>query len=138
MEKLPLIKWDLIHPSCRSTFMALYDDLAKSHQLGMTPTLFRPFEGYRSPERQQLLFDQKKSKARPYQSAHQYGLAVDFVAWEKGAWSWHLNHDWDFLRSCASARGLINNIAWDRPHVEAPQFAEVRRALIPQISGSAA
>ncbi len=133
-----MIKWDLIHPECKGRFWRLYDMLGAGYKAGETPTLFIPFEGYRSPDRQQVLFDQKRTKARPYQSAHQYGLAVDFVPKVNGRWSWDGPHDWNYLRACASAVGLINDIEWDRPHVEAPSFARVRAALVPQIEGSAA
>ena len=138
MSSISVIKWDLIHPEARSRFLRLYDRLGAGYKAGETPTLFRPFEGYRSPDRQQMLFDQKRTKARPFQSAHQYGLAVDFVPWVNGRWSWDGPHDWNYLRACANAEGLINDIEWDRPHVEAPSFARVRAALVPQISGSAA
>ena len=44
------------------------------------------FEGYRSPERQQWLYDQGRTRdgkiityAKPWESFHQYGLAVDIV-----------------------------------------------------------
>lgn len=132
------LDWDLLHPTARSAFYRLYDRLGAAYEAGETPTLFRPFEGYRTPQRQQALFDQKRTKARPFQSAHQYGLAVDFVPWFDGHWSWDLSHDWDYLRRCATALGLDNSIEWDRPHVEARSFAAVRAALIPQIAGSAA
>lgn len=36
-------------------------------------------EGYRPPERQQTLLDEKKTAARPWYSYHQYGLAFDLV-----------------------------------------------------------
>jgi len=56
---------------------------------------FRLFEGFRSPERQQYLYSQGRARpgkivtrARPWTSYHQYGLAGDFVLFEHGAWSW--------------------------------------------------
>src|SRR5512134_2288927 len=56
---------------------------------------FRLFEGFRAPQRQQYLWDQgrvrpgaKVTNAQPWQSMHQYGLAVDLVLWENGKWSW--------------------------------------------------
>lgn len=133
-----MIKWDLIHPTVKPAFWRLYDALGAEYKAGKTPTLFVPFEGYRSPERQQILFDQKKTKARPYQSAHQFGLAVDFVPKVNGQWSWDLHHDWDALRRLAHAHGFDNDIVWDRPHVEARSFQKLRAALLPEISGSAA
>lgn len=48
------------------------------------------FEGYRSPERQDLLFNQKTgaTDAKAWSSWHQYGLAVDMVFGGPGKWSW--------------------------------------------------
>lgn len=47
---------------------------------------FQVFEAYRSPQRQRMLFAQGRTapgdivtKARPWSSYHQFGLAVDFV-----------------------------------------------------------
>src|SRR5712692_1332214 len=56
---------------------------------------FQLFEGLRSPERQQYLYAQGRTrpgpivtKAQPWTSYHQYGLAGDFVLFENGVWSW--------------------------------------------------
>lgn len=56
---------------------------------------FKIFEAFRFPERQQDLFAQGRTKpggivthAKPWYSYHQYGLAVDFVLFEDGKWSW--------------------------------------------------
>src|SRR6476660_7065269 len=56
---------------------------------------FRLFEGFRSPERQQYLYAQGRTrpgsiitKAPPWTSYHQYGLAGDFVLYENRAWTW--------------------------------------------------
>jgi hypothetical protein len=56
---------------------------------------FKIFEAYRYPERQADLYAQGRTTsgnivtyAKPWQSYHQYGLAVDFVLFENGSWSW--------------------------------------------------
>ena len=93
-------------------------------------TLFKPFEGYRSPERQNYLFHvMKTTKARAFQSAHNYGLAVDFVPFVDGKWSWDNHHDWEALRYLASQRGLLTPIKWDLPHVEHPIWFAVKGNL---------
>lgn len=58
------------------------------------------FEGYRSPERQQWLYDQGRTRdgaiithARPYESMHQYGLAVDIVGYYNKKWDWSIDYD---------------------------------------------
>lgn len=131
----PCPDWDGVHPVARGKFQALADDLVHGHRLGMTPTLFRPFELYRSIERQRELLKKGTTKAPPWSSAHQFGLAVDFVKYNGGRWSW-ADADWDFLRKCAHARGLINDLPWDRPHVQHPLFDRVRVVLAPTISGT--
>lgn len=54
------------------------------------------FEGFRSSERQRILYEQGRTapgrvvtNARPWFSFHQYGLAIDLVFKdEKGKWTW--------------------------------------------------
>lgn len=53
------------------------------------------YEGFRSLERQQYLWDSGRSRpgpivtnAKPGQSAHNWGLAADLVAKVDGKWSW--------------------------------------------------
>lgn len=98
---------------------------------------FEPFEGYRSPVRQHyLLTVDKTTKAGPWQSAHQYGLAVDFAIavydidkarFER--WSWQAHAPWRKLKSMARAVKLDIPIAWDLGHVEHPLFADIRKLL---------
>lgn len=133
-----LFKWDLLHPLARVAFKSLAADLSEAFQRQETPVLFLPFEGYRSPEAQAKRFAAGTSKARPWQSAHQFGLAVDFVPWIDGGWSWAQNAPWHDLDRLAKARGLLHPIAWDMPHVEFPHWRAVKDALAPSISGSAA
>src|SRR5215470_5472340 len=78
-----------LHPVFRQKAAELLEILA-AEQIP-----FRLFEGYRSPERQQYLYAQGRTrpgkiitKAGPWMSYHQYGLAADFVLFESGQWSW--------------------------------------------------
>lgn len=66
--------------------------LAHAHLDGYDAEIF---EAWRSPQRQDWLFEQGRSKpghivtnARAWQSWHQYGLAVDFAFYRGGKWSW--------------------------------------------------
>ena len=126
-----MINWDLIHPVARGQFVALTNDLAEGYKLGIYSRLILPFEGYRTPEKQLEAYRKKVSKALPFQSAHQYDLAVDFVPKVNGQWVWGMASDphWADLRKAAHARGLLNVIDWDRPHVEHPAFREIRAVL---------
>ena len=119
----------LLHPRFIEPFMLLEYDLASTWRGGDTATWFRPFETYRHPMRQLEVLRNKTSRAGPYESPHQFGLAVDFVPWDNGRWSWDLKHDWEHLRRLARVRGLRCEIDWDRAHVEAPLWADMHAAL---------
>lgn len=97
---------------------------------------FEPFEGNRSPARQYDLFARGKvTKARPWESAHQYGLAVDFAArvvqddGTMGDWSWNADFPWEQLKREARRHGLDVPISWDRGHVEHPLFKRLRTVM---------
>jgi len=96
-----------------------------------------PFEGFRHPARQEHLFaGGEVTKARPWESAHQYGLAVDFAGrWiddddRIGGWFWASpdHAAWRELKRRAAIDGLEVPISWDHGHVQHPLFAEVKRA----------
>jgi peptidoglycan L-alanyl-D-glutamate endopeptidase CwlK len=79
----------LLHPIFREKAIQLLSQLAAE---GIP---FRLFEGFRSPERQQYLYAQGRTspgpivtRALPWTSYHQYGLAGDFVLLDRGQWSW--------------------------------------------------
>lgn len=107
---------------------AVLEDQYRAKQI---KTLFKPFEGHRTPERQNYLFHvTKTTKARAWQSAHNYGLAVDYVPWVNGAWSWDDHHDWAALKFCATQRGLMRPLKWDLAHIEHPIWYAVKSHLI--------
>lgn len=102
--------------------------------------ILRPFEGFRSAVRQQHLFaGGKVTKARPWQSAHQYGLAVDFAGVRvemngnivPNSWFWPASTHpcWMELKRLAIAEGLDVPIAWDIGHVEHPVFPLLKSLL---------
>lgn len=71
--------------------------LDECHAMGYEVAVF---ESYRSPERQQWLYDQGRTRdgkiitnARPYESFHQYGLAVDIVGYHNKKWDWSIDYD---------------------------------------------
>jgi len=129
--KSSAFSWDLLHPMAISAFEGLASDLSEGYRLHMTGTEFRPFEGLRSPSDQQMRLVQASSKVGAWHSAHQYGMAVDFVPFTPLGWSWDEDHDWSFLSRCASGRGLICDRPWDRPHVEHPAFRKIQHLLFP-------
>jgi peptidoglycan L-alanyl-D-glutamate endopeptidase CwlK len=92
-------------------------------------TPFLLFEGYRHPTDQLVMLARGTSKAGPMESAHQFGLAADFVPFIDGNWRWDVEPEvWDQLDREAKAFGLLRPIAWDRAHVEHPAWKRVRNA----------
>lgn len=135
--------WEHIHPKARRSFQLLEEDLLRGFLVGETPTWFRPFEGYRAPSRQLDMLNNKTSKALPFQSAHQYGLAVDYVGFVAkggtvriamptgtGRWTWDASLDWHYLDVAAGRQGLDRSISWDRPHVEHPLWHRIRGYVV--------
>lgn len=89
---------------------------------------FRLFEGYRSPERQQYLYAQGRTRpgkvitrARPWMSYHQYGLAGDFVLFENGEWNWDASGvnamKWRRLEEAGKQLGL-EPLSFEAPHLQ--------------------
>lgn len=122
---------NLLHPRCRDDFMLLMRDLTKGFEEREVKVWFRPFETYRHPMRQLEALRNKTSRAGMYSSAHQFGLAVDFVAWDNGRWHWPPAEDasWTYLRQRSIARGLRNELDWDRAHVEARYWEDWHSCL---------
>lgn len=120
----------LCHPKAFDNFRQLTLMLESTHRNKMARTLFKPFETYRHPYRQIDLAEDPRgvTKATAFSSAHQFGLAVDYVAWD-GGWSWDAKHDWDYLEHCAVLCGLRVPMKWDRAHVEHPAWPDLHEGL---------
>lgn len=121
----------LLHPLAVKAFRSLDASLKSLAVRGDIPFEFRVFETYRTPQRQQFVHEQGTSRARQYQSAHQFGLAVDFVPWTKERgffWDTDLAL-YSFLKNEATRHGLEVPLSWDRCHVEHPLWDKVRIAM---------
>lgn len=124
----------LLHSEMEGPVRALADDLALAYQTGQAEFLFEVFETYRSLDRQARLLAKGTTKAPPGKSAHNFGLACDFVPFisqadatalgVKHGWYWPsaTHSDWNLLGDLASTHGLIQPISWDRPHIEHPNW----------------
>src|SRR5258706_6329708 len=111
-----------LHPLFRQKARELLETLAAQERP------FRLFEGFRSPERQQYLYAQGRTrpgkiitKARAWMSYHQYGLAGDFVLFENGRWSWDASGDrvrsWRRLQEIGKHLGL-EPVSFEAPHLQ--------------------
>lgn len=135
----------LLHPEFSRQVRGLAQDLILSYETRRTKTRFEVFETFRHPARQKDLFKRGTTKATEYQSAHQFGLACDFVpvltdeeAAELGrrigervfaGWNWHSSHDYAFLKDTAKKWALEVPITWDPCHVEHPHFRQALRTF---------
>lgn len=115
---------DQLHPTFRQSLTQLLDKAAAD---GLP---FKVFEAFRTPERQRWLYEQGRvrpgsvvTKAQPWGSFHQYGLAADLVLFINGQWTWSdqgsLGSYWRRLPQLASEVGL-RTLDWEAPHVEWP------------------
>jgi hypothetical protein len=88
------------------------------------------FETFRSPARQQLLFDlrPKVTNSLPWQSWHQYGMAADIALRVNGKWSW----EFDPAKIARYFEGLP--IKWGGPN-DGPHY---QWSKLPQISAAKA
>lgn len=136
----------LLHPKFGRTCERLHKYLVDSYESRRTKTRFEIFETYRDPLRQQDLLRKKVSKAGPFQSAHQMGLACDFVPYlsvkeadalseitgerQMPGWNWHSTHDYAFLRKAAELHNVRVPISWDLCHVEHPNWRAHRLAFV--------
>lgn len=117
---------EMLHYKFRTPLIGLLENLARAYQTGRTKSRFKLFEGFRSPMRQDALFEQGSTKARAWQSAHQYGLAADVVVLDGSTWSWKPEHDWRFLKLEAQRIGLSVPIENDRCHVQSMVWQKLR------------
>jgi putative chitinase len=123
---------ELLHPALRMRVDRLIDRLAEE-QLP-----FRLFEGFRSPQRQAFLFKKRPrvTKAGPWSSYHQYGLAVDFVLFINDEWSWRTDgkwaRAWDELHRLADEVDL-EPLSFEKPHLQLKGITidELRRGEYP-------
>lgn len=80
-------------------------------------------EGYRSPERQNWLYafgrtkdGTIKTKARAWESLHNYGLAVDICGGSNKAPVWTM--PWDKIKRVFELNGLISLAPFEQAHFE--------------------
>lgn len=132
----------LLNPKFATVVVRLHKYLIDCHETGRTKTRFEVFETFRDPMRQRELLRKGTTKAGVFQSAHAFGLAVDFVPvidiaearviaetlGERVApgWSWWSGHDYAFLKQSAEKFGLAVPISWDPCHVQHPNFEKLR------------
>lgn len=134
----------LLHPKFARLVADVQKRVIADHKAGVTKTSFEIFETYRNPMRQKELIAKGVTKAGPYESAHQFGLAVDFVPVIDSTaaarlseltgervfpgWNWHSSHDWEYLTKVAKRFGLVT-IDWDKSHLQHPHWYDILHKL---------
>jgi peptidoglycan L-alanyl-D-glutamate endopeptidase CwlK len=103
--------------------------LAECSDLGYSVDLF---EGYRSPERQDWLYAQGRSRegkivthAKAWQSWHQYGLAADIVGKVNGKWDWSI--DYDKIGEVMARHGF-ETLKFEKAHFQITQGMQIKKA----------
>lgn len=137
MDRNETFSFDALHPKVVRQFRDLARTAATGiFTLGGDQFRFAPFEGFRHPLRQHYLLTRtKNTKAGPWKSAHQYGVAVDFACRrvdEYGSahgWFWPDGAPWQLLKLKAREAGLYIPIAWDRGHVVHPLWNEIKKII---------
>jgi hypothetical protein len=127
----------LLHPEFRQRAKSVLATMKKES------IPFRLFEGFRSPQRQRTLYAQGRTqpgdivtKAQPWQSYHQYGIAADFVLHIDGKWSWDASGKrrawWTRLHAVAREVGL-EPLSWELPHLQLAEIAlgDLQRGIYP-------
>ena len=92
---------------------------------------------YRTPHEQQKAFDRKASKARPFQSPHQFYEAVDIIHPDKG-WEPDDPGYWDMLKAAGQAVANKYRIelefghdwGWDSAHIELKDWRDFRERIL--------
>jgi peptidoglycan L-alanyl-D-glutamate endopeptidase CwlK len=93
------------------------------------------FEGLRSPDRQDFLFGQgrtregnKVTNAMGWQSWHQYGVAADLCFKENGNWTWKKGQPWDQVHAIFHKHGF-ETLKFEKAHVQITGGMSVRKAM---------
>jgi peptidoglycan LD-endopeptidase CwlK len=105
------------------------------------------YEGWRSPVRQCDLYargrlvrpiGQTVTRARAWESLHQYGLAADYVGSTGGSWIWWPSADprWGKFHEVARFCGL-EPLSFEKPHVQLAgvKIDDLRRGAYPPGGG---
>lgn len=129
----PLTDVSLICPALLSRYWDASDE-AKSI-LGVE---FAIVEGYRTPERQEWLWGQGRTregkivtKARPYASLHNYGLAIDVIGVVGGRRTYDVA--WDKITEIFKSHDLRSLAPFEQAHFELPigmKTKELEKILI--------
>ena len=126
METASLDRLNQLHPSIRESAIRAYKKAVQ-----ITPKGVHPFvvQTLRTFEEQDLLYQKgrtrpgaKVTNAKPGQTYHNYGLALDFCLQINGKLVWKVDENWMKVVQCFKEEGFEWGGDWksfkDQPHVE--------------------
>lgn len=122
--------WGHFHAEFERRLAELFD---KIEHAGLP---FELFEAYRSPGRQRYLYRKGRfgpfkskrivTRAKPWWSFHQYGMAADIVLRDP-CWSWRSGPEWKQMHDLAASCDLVT-LDVEAPHVQFPTTIHRLRA----------
>lgn len=99
----------------------LTEALSECESMGLNVRLF---EGYRSPSRQDYLYQQGRSRpgvkvtrAQAWQSWHQLSVAADVVFYDAAHKQWVWEGAWDKVHAVFHNHGF-ETLEWESPHIQ--------------------
>lgn len=129
-----LVDTTLLHPAFRDRLVVL------GARLRVEGLPLKLYEGARTPFRQAELFARGRcvpgtkivTRARAWQSYHQYGLAADYV-FQTDGWTWDEPRPGAWARYTEIAKGLgLDVLSFERPHVQYPwHLVDLQRGIFP-------
>lgn len=122
----------LLHQKLRAAVPDIIVEVNASREARRGGFTLHLFEGARPPSRQEALYKRGRdpkaddfgrtvTRARAYQSAHQFGEGMDLVFKKDGVWTWESDAPWSVMESEVRARGLVT-LSFERPHVQLSSF----------------
>lgn len=131
-----------LHPKMAIIAKSVQQDLERLYEAKKSEFRFQIFETLRLAARQADAKARGTSKAGPWESAHNVGLAIDCVPYLTAqqavkyrpagsslpGWYWppSYHESWNVLTSVYERHDL-NTLTWDRPHGEHPLFDQMQK-----------
>jgi len=101
-----------LNPEFREPLQGLIDDVYRTTGMMMKVNTLGKGGGFRTPQQQQKMFESGSSEARPFQSAHSFGIGVDFSIFDPNSKKGEVLYDKNLYReigNIALRHGLQND-----------------------------
>lgn len=125
MDLISIERLQKLHPLIRKDAIAAYNEAVRRTPVGVHPVIVQTLRTF---EEQALLYQKGRTRpgpvvtnAKPGQSYHNWGLALDFCLQVKGKLIWTVNKDWMTVVNSFKEYGFQWGGEWkfkDYPHLE--------------------